>query len=139
MQMTAKRYALAAAAAALVGVPVVAAAAQDAPLGGVRVAAFFGPSNCDGNAPRARPRLPRCTFRPIDVTVLVADTSSGRVVARLRTGNDGRGGVRLGEGDYTLRSGQPHDVFATPPQPKRVMLAAGQVADAILDFDPGDR
>ena len=121
----------------LAGVPVVALAAQDAPLGGVRIATFFGPSNCDGTNPKLR--KPRCTYRPVDATVLVIDTSNGRTVAHVRTGNDGRGSARLPAGHYELRSGAPHDVSATPPQPRAVVLASDAVVDAILDYDPGQR
>ena len=68
--------------------------------------------------------------------VLVIDLSTGRMVARVRTGNDGRGGAQLSAGEYELRSGEPHDFCANPPQWRRVMLGAGEVVDAILDYNP---
>jgi hypothetical protein len=54
----------------------------------------------------------------------------------VRTGKDGRGGALLSEGEYELRSGEPHDVSANPPQPRPLTLAAGETVDAILDYDP---
>jgi hypothetical protein len=132
---------IAAGGAILATIPVVAWAAQDAPLSSISVATFYGPISCGPPqpVPKRHRAPPSCTYRPVDATLLVVDLKDGRTVGRTRTHADGRGGVIVRAGQYEIRPVKLHGVVATPPFPKRVTVEAGGNADVILDYDPGDR
>lgn len=80
-----------------------------------------------------------CPDQPIDVEILVTDTSSGEQVTTVRSGEDGRFRIPLEPGTYLLRP--VPDGYARPPvgAPKTVTVRAGEFAEVTLEVDTGIR
>jgi hypothetical protein len=122
-----------------VGVVATTAGQEEPVLVHLEVATFGGPYNCDSPPPQGRGRsLPRCVYKPIRASaVLAALDGSGRRVT-IRTGNDGRAGVSVPAGRYELRPGPaPRRLRLRTAQLRVVDLQPDRSVDAILDYDTG--
>ena len=140
--MSRSRMTLVTVAAALAVTAAAPSAGQDEPpvLVGVTVATFGGPYNCDSPPPQGGGRsLPRCVYKPIRASaILAALDGSGRRVA-IRTRADGRGAESVPAGRYELRAGPaPRRLTLRSPGVPRILdLRSGEPADVILDYDTG--
>jgi hypothetical protein len=121
------------------GAAIVASGQEQPVLVPVVIATFGGPYNCDSPPPQGTgSSLPRCVYKPIRASaVLAALDGSGRRVA-IRTGRDGRGAASLPEGRYELRPGPaPRRLKLRTPRLRIVELRRDRPVDAILDYDTG--
>ena len=86
------------------------------------------------------PPDPACAPRGFAATLRITRVSSGRVVARLISGDDGRFRARLVPGRYIVDA-RPAAGGKLPrcPAPVRATVRAGQYASVLIDCDSGIR
>ncbi|NIR44733.1 MAG: hypothetical protein GWN99_10545 [Gemmatimonadetes bacterium] len=80
-----------------------------------------------------------CPGRPYATTLVIRDAESGRVVATVRSDEDGRFQAELTPGEYLLE-GEPSELIHAPKaEPVRFEVTPGQLTEVIIHFDSGIR
>ncbi|MDQ3934173.1 MAG: hypothetical protein M3340_06030 [Actinomycetota bacterium] len=129
---------IAAGATAAAGAALAGAGAGGPPTGsaqagssGIEGAIFIGPL-CPG------PSKCAVNTRPYDARVRVRSAADGRLIAKLRSGRDGRFAILLPPGEYVVSGIQPRPL-PRPEPPQRVVVTQGEKSDVIVDYDTGQK
>jgi hypothetical protein len=80
-----------------------------------------------------------CPDAPFEATIKVRKVSSGKVVAKVRSGRDGRFRVNLGAGRYLLEPVSPNGGAPPYAGPIEVRVRAHQFTRVTITYDSGIR